>query len=142
MTATLFKTLLVSYLFFLICLVSVFGYSLLFFSIPCLYLFCFSCYFVFVLFCLFYYFFFIYSVFPVTLSFLLLCLSSYFVFMSFCLFSFCLSFFLPLCHSVYSLLFCLFSCFCRTSSPPIFLFILASFLLFHLFIFWYFCLNI
>ena len=47
--------------------------------------------------------FFMYSVFPVTLSFLSLCLSSfsffyYFVFMSFCLFSFCL-----------------FSSFCRTS---------------------------
>ena len=62
--------------------------------------------------------FFMHFVFSVTLSLLLLCLSSfsfscYFVFMSFCLFS----------------------SFCRTSFPPFFPFILASFLLFHLFIF-------
>ena len=109
------------FILFHFCLVSVFGYSFFFFPIPCLYLFCFSCYFVFVLFCLFYYFFFIYSVFLVTLSLLLLCLS-HFVFpliLSLChSVSFLSVFlFLPLCHSVYSLLFCLFSCFCRTSSP-------------------------
>ena len=89
------------FILFHFCLLSVSVYSLFFFPIPCLYLFCFSCYFVFVLFCLFYYFFFIYSVFPVTLSFLLLCLSS------FCFpvtLSLCYSVFpliLSLCHSVY-----------------------------------------
>ena len=54
----------------------------------------------------------------------------------------CLLITLSLCHFVFSLLFCLFSSFCRTSFPLFFLFILVLFLPFHLFIFWYFCLNI
>ena len=142
MIANLFKTLLVSSLFFFIfvCYPSLFiacffSYSLslfvLFLLLFCLcvilslllfflYIFCLSCY----------------SVFFITLSFLLFCL---YVILSLFFLSF---FFLLLCHSVYSLSFCLFSCFCRTSSPPYFPFILASFLPFHLFIFWYFCLNI
>ena len=105
-----------------------------FFLIPCLYSYYFSCYFVFVSFffsC--YSVFSFYSVFPLTLSlYIFLCYS---VSLLLCLYTFCLS-----CYSVFmsfyfSLSFCLFSCFCRTSSPPIFLFILASFSPFHLFIF-------
>ena len=78
--------------------------------------------------------FFVHSVFPVTLSFLLLCLSSYFVFMLLCLFHYFVfshSVFpvtLSLCHSVSFHLF--------VALPfPFFPLILASFLPFHLFIF-------
>ena len=134
-TATLIKTLLVSYLFFLICLFSVsvyilffYLYNLTFLISDCilffLYTFCLSCYLVFIR-----------SVFPVTLSLLLFCLSSCIVFMSFCLFLFCLSFFCLyvilsiLCHSVS------FHVFVALPLPPIFSLILASFLPFHLFIF-------
>ena len=135
MTATLIKTLLVIYLFFLICLVSVSVYSLFFIYITLLFLFqIVFCSFLYV-FCLFCYLVFIRSVFPVTLS---LCYSVFPLILSLCHSVSFLSIFpliLPLCHSVYSLSFCLFSCFCRTFSPPTFPFILASFLLFHLFIF-------
>ena len=109
------------FILFHFCLLSVSVYSLfflylLFFS---LYLFFSICILSFLLLCLFYY-----PVFPHSV-FLLLCLFYYPVF----------PLILSLCHSVSSLSFCLFSCFCRTSSPSIFFFILASFLPFHLFIF-------
>ena len=139
-TATLFKTIRVSSLFFF-----------KFVCFPSLFIACFFIYLLF--FSLYFVLFYMYSVFPVTLSlfvlfFLLLCLFYYPVFphsvfpvtLSLCYSVFPLI--LSLCHSVSSLSFCLFSCFCRTFSPPISPFILASFLPFHLFIFWYFCLNI
>ena len=91
MTANLIKTLLVSYLFFLICLLPTSVYSLFFYNLT---------------FLISGSYFFMHFVFSVTLSLLLLCLSSfsfscYFVFMSFCLsyyfafISFCL-----FCYSV------------------------------------------
>ena len=121
-TATLFKTIRVSSLFFF-----------KFVCFPSLFIACFFIYLLF--FSLYFVLFYMYSVFPVTLSlfvlfFLLLCLFYYPVFPH-SVFPVTLS----LCHSVSSLSFCLFSCFCRTSSPLIFPFILASFLPFHLFFF-------
>jgi len=132
-TANLFKTLLVSSLFLFI-----------FVCYPSLFIACFFIYLLF--FSLYFVLFYMYSVFPVTLSlfvlfFLLLCLFYYSVFLvTLSLLLLCLSHFvfpliLSLCHSVSFLSFCLFSSFCRTSSPLIFPFILASFLPFHLFFF-------
>lgn len=101
MTVTLIKTLLVSYLFFLICLVSVSGYSLIFFP----YLSWFSFYFIFYMsFCLSCYSVFLLLCFYVILSSLLLCLLCHSVSLLLCLYTFCFScYFVFSCHSVFFL---------------------------------------